>query len=351
MTDAVKRVTCLVVIVSISVFFIIFFGTTALSSFTDNTHNRIVQPQHYDSNNSSVYVCITGQLSRLELHNKIHKLFLPLHQRGYKVYIGLALTSADDTAFYTHNDNGDKMQLYTNMTQVKQILLNVSGVSGVRHFEKINSMGSIPFNENFLKSLMNKTGINNTNYVTNTARQLRALQYCYQGTNMATDAALFVRMRDDTIIHDINFNSVLKQAQDGALVTTACDAWRGINDKMAFGPRSLAMDFFMRPFECYVSMDKVFVKLNTEILEHQCYLKHGLKMVTTDDYLVTKKSLTIVEKKKEHDDGDGDTICMVKGLPFQNDSRYCPKTNMSNIAPSYTVKCHSIHSHKTSIAL
>ena len=42
---------------------------------------------------SSAYVCITGQLSRLEIRNKIEFLLTPLHLRGYAINIGLAISN------------------------------------------------------------------------------------------------------------------------------------------------------------------------------------------------------------------------------------------------------------------
>lgn len=288
---------------------------------------------HNHLNNSFVFVCITGQLSRLELHNKIRKLFLPLHHRGYKLYIGLALDNTN-TSHYTNKDNGDQMQLYTSISQVQKTLLDVKGVFNVRHFHNSSDMENLPFNSYYQKSLTNKS----SSYVNRTAAQFKVLQHCNHWSRAASRSAFFVRMREDTFIDHIDLDPIIKLARNGSVVTTACDAWRGMNDKMAFGPSSRAKEFFLFPFQCYKYQKDIIDRFNSEQLYKNCYEKHGFTVIASDDFVVTKAVTTI--EKEYLNTTHAHITCTITGNPFQKWTTNCPPEGVS-LASSYSAYCHA----------
>lgn len=319
------------------------YSEISITTFNRSSHvtNKNSPKQSRHANNTNVYVCITGQLSRLELQNKIDKLFLPLHNRGYHLYIGLALTT-DNVSHFSNNDNGDKMQLFTSIAQVRQALFDVKGVLKVRHFRKVNNIENITVNTKYVNSLRAKPGENTTITTRRFVYQLRVLQYCYHWSKMATYSSFFIRLREDTFIDHINLDPIVKKAQDGAVVTTACDAWRGMNDKMAFGPSLRAKDFFILPYQYYLSFEKVIENFNSEQLYKKCYVKNGFNITATDDYVVTK-AITIKHSEQSLN-VSGPWNCTVTGNPFLKWSVNCPKEGLSG-APPYIAECHkSIHS-------
>ena len=310
-----------------------------------------------DSNNlkrsKNVYVCITGQLSRLELRNKIDKLFSPLHDRGYKLFIGLALTT--EPARYVNNDNGDKMRLYTSIGEVQKILLNASGVVEVKYLSTVNNLGDVYLNLFYQQSLGHTN--NSTSRVELNARQYRALQHCNQ-PNISNNSSFFIRLREDTFIERINLDPIISLAQDGAVVTTECDAWWGMNDKMAFGPGSRASDFFLSPFEYYLSFKKHVKNFNPERLYLNSYEDEGFTLASSPDFIVTK-AVTTIKRERElaserpvinGDGGDGlqlqqqqqqqPVLCSVKGNSFQKWTRKCPPSHEISSNTSYSAACH-----------
>ena len=302
-----------------------------------------------DTNNlepsKNVYVCITGQLSRLELRNKMDKLFLPLHNRGYKLFIGLALTT--EPARYVNKDNGDKMRLYTTIHEVQKTLLNVSGVVEVKYLSTVNNLGDVYVNTFYQQSL---GYVNTTARVKLNARQYRALQHCNQ-PKISNHSSFFIRLREDTFIDRIHLDSIINMAQGGAVVTTECDAWWGVNDKMAFGPSPRASDFFLAPFEYYLSLQKLIDNLNPEQLYKKSYEDKGFTLVSTPEFIVTKAVTTIKREKKsasEHPAGDSDSkqqqqqpvLCSVKGNSFQKWAKKCPPSREISSNTSYSALCY-----------
>ena len=276
-----------------------------------------------------VFVCITGQLSRLELRNKIEKLFLPLHNMGYKVRVGLAL-STDNTTRFTNHDNGDMMQLYTSIPQVREALK--SKVTGIKHFDKVNQMKTPEINNIYLLSLTIKPGVNNTERAINHAKQYKTLQYCNHWPKMSENALFFIRIREDTLIDHIDLKSIIKLARGGAVVTTACDSWRGINDKMAFGPSSRSTDFFRLPFLQYTSMTCLIPgltnTLSSEPFYKQVYGENGFNLVASNDFVVTK-AIAVAAKQSKIGDSDK-RYCSITGNPFQAYSKQCPPNGVSS---------------------
>jgi hypothetical protein len=265
-------------------------------------------------------------------------LFTPLHDRGYKLYIGLVLT-VNTSARYVNKDNGDKMRLYTSISEVKRSLMNVSGVIGVKHISNVTKNGKVYFNKFYQKSLWY---VNTSERVKLNAQQYGMLQYCDQ-PKMTNSSSFFIRMREDTFIDSIELDPIIEMAQSGSVVTTACDAWWGINDKIAFGPSSLASDFFLLPFQYYLGFREVIDNFNPEQLYMHTYQEKGFNLTSTADFVVTKAVTSVKEENTVPQKYDNDIdaqkkklVCDVRANPFQKYAKKCPKL----IRPSYVAPCH-----------
>ena len=324
--------------------FLVLLPRTHLHSLFSSSGRSSSSSQYHGitlGDNRNVFVCITGQLSRLELRNKIDKLFLPLHDRGYKLFIGLALTT-HTTSRYTNNNNFDKMSLYTSIGQAKQTLMEVSGVVEVRHFSGVNNLRD----QNFLNDYYYQSLGNNSNRAQNHANQYQILQSCNQWPGISNQSAFIVRMREDAYIHRMHLEPIISQAQGGAVVTTGCDSWGGINDKMAFGP-SRSSDFFLSPYEYYKSLNEVVPNLNPEKVYQHCYTASGYNLSTTNDYSVTKAAVRILRNHSHQ--GSSKKMCSVGGKPFFPVKinlvclQECTNVNLSYDGgcnqPSYTAEC------------
>ena len=318
----------IVTLVTFFSFISVFLVMLSVDDVPDLTKSNVIEA------NRNVYVCITGQLSRLELHNKINKLFIPLHNRGYHLFIGLALIT--DTALYVNSNSGDKMRLYDSIAQVQQTLLNVSGVVKVKHFSQIDNLGDLYFNNNYQKSL---GYVNTSTRVELHARQYRVLQHC-NNPEMFKTSSFFVRLREDAFIDRIQLDPIIRKAKRGAVITTACDAWWGMNDKMAFGPISRATDFFLLPYQYYVSLKKIIDNFNPEQLYRNSYEEKGLNLLTTSQYIVTKAVTVATEKGLNH--ATNWKNCTITGNSFHRFSKKCPKGTHVSSDTSYTAECQNI---------
>lgn len=292
-----------------------------------NFHQPTIQELEYSRN---AYVCITGQLSRLELRNKIDKLFSPLHNKGYRLFVGLALST--DAPRYVNDKDGEKMRLYSSIAQVRKLLMDVNGIEKVSYIPKVNNLGDVYVNEYYRKSLGYK---NTTDRVVLNARQYRTLQYCHQ-PKLFSKTSFFIRMREDTFIQKMNLDPIIAQAQGGSIVTTECDSWWGINDKIAFGPSSHASVFFSAPFKYYMNMKKVVDNFNPEQLYMNSYVENGLKLQSTSEYVVTKAH---VLRKSGQGSALSKIDCSVTPKPYQKWAKKCPQGGVDN-STSYSAVCH-----------
>ena len=65
-----------------------------------------------------------------------------------------------------------------------------------------------------------------------------------------------MRVRDDTLIHKIDLvidNGTL--VAGGAVVTSRCDQYEGVSDKIIFSQSTRASDIFLSPYEEYTLFD------------------------------------------------------------------------------------------------
>lgn len=251
----------------------------------------IAEPVHFNKT-KSVYVCITGQLSRLELGNKIKKLLKPLHKLGYNMYIGLALTI--DSTHFTNINNGDKMRLILSRDQATRKLLSVPGVQEVRHF--------LPHHEkNIYANMWYKQRLDNDNSlsrVQNHARQYKTLQYCNQWPNFSKLTSLTIRVRDDILFERIRVPDIVERTlSSGAVVTAACDAWAGMNDKVAFLPSVVANQFFHVPYERYLTFNAKIPALNPEKYYQYVYSDTGFQLQSEPSLYVAKAVTNLIPAK------------------------------------------------------
>ena len=287
------------------------------------------------------YVCVTGQFSRLELQNKIEHLFYPLHKLGYSIYVGLAL--AEGPPKYTNTDSGARLSLQKSIGDAISQLRDVNGVESVRYLPP--KLDNLQYNEHYRKQLglFVRGKKNNTIYLRyrknhsddaiNHARQYKTLQHCNDWTKMQRQADLLVRVREDVLIYKLDLQYILQLVDDGALVTSKCDQWRGINDKIAFAPGAHASKFFNSPYSEYVNFtvrhSTQYVGLNPEQLYKVAYAKRGFVLLSTKSLVVTK---TVMSLKNVTELGNAKN-CTVTANPFKiGISINCPLNALDELA-------------------
>lgn len=278
-------------------------------------------------NNKTAFVCVTGQLSRLELHNKIERLFKPLNRLGMRFNILLVLQNTPPR--YSNADNGEKMSLFNSFSVAMNLLKNVSGVDGVKHV--LPDFSNLKINPKYRISLdNNKTA----DCAENNARQFYALQYCHKWPEGLKNASYIIRIREDVMIYDAYYRGVMGLVQNNTIVTTACDSWGGINDKVAIASTARAKDLFMQPYRRYTIFKRYHFAFNAERLYKMAYNRSKFDLKATGHLVVTK---AITRRQSIN----SSNTCIVEGNPFQMVTTMCPPQDKNRSRPSatYTAPC------------
>ena len=194
------------------------------------------------SSRKKVFICITGQVERLELDSKISKLFTPLKRRNYEVSATFILT--EGKAMYTTKGEFAKSPFH--IEQLKTLYPDYT----FEHIEKI----SIPSLNHALLKQLNKAWFSakdERRRAENHYRQYDTLNKCYQ--HLTKDVDIIVRVREDAYIENINWDEVVhKLDRQGPVVLTPSYAeWNGINDKVAFLNEKGAVVYFTHPLSRY----------------------------------------------------------------------------------------------------
>ena len=211
------------------------------------------------------FVCITGQLSRLELASKLRNLVRPLAAQYNEVEVSLALTAGDEmryTNIMAGIDSSQQAPSPFTLASAKKALLAAGATSvGVQEPEHDST---IAVNEQFFTQLDKKNlGLGyRTRRAENHIRQFEALQACMAGLRQHTQPPqIAFRLRDDAYLINADIESLADEiATDGrdeklvlvqGLRRKGCAAWGGMNDKMAVVSGAAAPLFFTAPLDLY----------------------------------------------------------------------------------------------------
>ena len=178
----------------------------------------------------------------------------------------------------------------------------------------------------------------------NNARQFLTLRHCNDWPDIDKKTDFLVRVREDVFIVKMELDTVLTVLEGaastgrGAVVTSKCDAWRGINDKIGFASSDRARDFFLKPYQEYLIFDNKHFgvhKLNAETFYRLIYIKHGFNLHSTHALLATKAKTSFVGVDPMTP-GRGEN-CTVIANPFMAMSTLCPQRSMEEL--SYRSTC------------
>lgn len=194
------------------------------------------------SSSKKAFICITGQVERLELNSKISELFEPLKRRNYEIYATFILTEGN--AMYTTKGTFSKSPFH--IERLRSLYPDYT-------FEHIEKVSNPPLNHALLKQL-NKAWFSAKDQrrrAENHYRQYDTLNKCYQ--HLTGDADIIVRIREDAFVENINWDEIIhKIDREGPVVLTPSYAeWNGINDKISFLNDRAAKIYFTHPLTRY----------------------------------------------------------------------------------------------------
>lgn len=215
------------------------------------------------------YVCISGQLARLELKSKIDNLIKPLQAHFEEVHVALSMTvdapqgNADLVNLGVGLDGEQPSSPYT-LHGASQRLLAV-GVTKVHSAAPPPPSASRPAASSQYAAQLDeklRAVAYRNRRAENDVRQFEALHNCVAGLKTLAPRVpdIAVRVRDDSYVVSVDVDALLEElgvrlsggAQPAAtLLTQRCASHGGLNDKFAAVSGAAAAVFFTAPLDTY----------------------------------------------------------------------------------------------------
>ena len=252
------------------------------------------------------FVCITGQLSRLELQNKIVTVLEPLRRVGLPPDIALVV---DDTISFTTNDQRIDAEYHPAYTSFADV------VRELRSYE-YTVLTDGPYHQpadvivppDYLQHLHQRSSFDynkTTERAANNVRMMESWSQCY--VEMSRDVErmasydVVVRIREDTgFLSAVDFGRVRQALRDDplAMLNNGCRAWydgQAMNDKFGITSRGSARAYFQLPYHNLYAAPITADMKNTERFFYFAYTNAGyhvtrsthirnvVKLVSSDD--------------------------------------------------------------------
>mmetsp|Transcript_37000 Transcript_37000/g.81045 ORF Transcript_37000/g.81045 Transcript_37000/m.81045 type:complete len:566 (-) Transcript_37000:29-1726(-) len=254
-----------------------------------------------------VFVCITGQLPRLELTNKINNLFQPWHQRnGVEFDVALVLTDTNHASVHRIEERD---QEYYTVREVYDHLSALEGVTVLNDNVDVQSQNPI-LNPHYTQQRAQDTTMTPPQVlerVQNHVRQFESLAQCHhhltnRGTAKPSDYDVVHRIREDSgYLREPDFTHVhdVVSSHPMTILSSDCQIHGGINDRGSFVSADAAYDYFVDPIvDMYVKPLPKDVR-NTEQFLMVSYA-HTCRLVQTDSFQIFR----LWEKVDGDDDGN-----------------------------------------------
>lgn len=200
------------------------------------------------------FVCVTGQLARLELENKAQNLFRHWTE-NYGVEIDVALVLSDTTNFSVRR-GGITGQAFFDTRQVATYLQNIPGVTVLNGDENpfVGSQNPV-LNEQYFQQRSagsSQTQEQQVQRVQNHMRQFETLERCYYHMTQDTTKKYDIvhRVREDSGYYQVvPFDNLLEMTRryPKTIVSSSCQQHDGINDRGSFVSPDAAYDYFVNP--------------------------------------------------------------------------------------------------------
>jgi len=214
-------------------------------------------------------ICVTGQLCRLELKNKMERFILP-SAKVYDTHVHFELD--DGTCKYTNyaGTEAEEKGLYhvNSFSELGSYLMEYQDVP-LSHKTKVDhqasssrrtlsvSFGNTSIGEPVIQYrymyTLNKLGqVNETLRAMNHWRQWKSYQKCMHSLDTVRNFDLYVRLREDLLFYHTYVPPLVWLHQtEHDLWLPRCASWQGFNDKIAFIHPRARQEYFMQVLEMY----------------------------------------------------------------------------------------------------
>ena len=200
------------------------------------------------------FVCITGQLSRLELANKEENLFRHWHEK-FDVDIDVALVLSE-TNYTSVRRGGNIEQVYFSTLEVADRLNEIPGVYVLNTDDFVPSENPVvnPIYYSQRSADNSQSEQQKFHRAQNHVRQFESMAKCYyhmaQSPRAIQKYDIVHRVRDDSGYYlPVPFDKLYRmtQKEPKTIVSSSCQQHLGINDRGSFVSPVAAYDYFVHP--------------------------------------------------------------------------------------------------------
>jgi hypothetical protein len=263
------------------------------------------------------FVCITGQIQRLELDMKMRTLLDPLVKEGYLVDVALVMTeNTNDKAYFANRDEKKVPSSKWSSFAAASSFLQQHGFNVVTP-EPIVTTKKPPVPEVFVNAIDRKKPSDRRKSGESAARQFETLSKCHQVMiNAAADKQtavlsdsnvevkshasfsydVILRIRDDAApvtpltSHALDPLDLYENESGGGMIfaNECLQWWGGVNDRFAIVSPAAAESYFLGPknrfFHPNATFDAAYLKriVNTETFLFDTYRRLNVTVVSTN---------------------------------------------------------------------
>jgi len=234
------------------------------------------------------FVCITGQVSRLELDYKVRTLLNPIRAAGFIPDVALVLSeSAANETYWTkprHIIEGGHVPRFSSCEEAADNLRRL-GVHVITEQPYTQSEHPVVRDE-YLEMMKLKTPDREKKIQQRAQSNIRMLggwSQCYKEMISSSEKYDFgVRIRDDHgFTRALDIPDVLSDLKPFTVMSTDCQIHSGMNDRFAIFSPDAAYDYFVGPL-LYFYMGRLNETVrNTESLIKHAYLQANLTIMNS----------------------------------------------------------------------
>jgi hypothetical protein len=252
------------------------------------------------SGNRRGFICLTGQLARVEVESKIENIVKPMKNSGFGAVdlvfvVDSQLNHRTNAKRKKGNSKGLRsVEFFKNSTTLLDAVERSSKalLDTVRYVEA-DHLAEVDVSMRYVRDLDSNYQESDMAFAKqraqNHARQYKQYQGCLDAIKENTVSAgaydIIVRVRDDLYVaKPINIAEVMETIVPNSIITSKCDQNLGINDKGALVHPSAAERYFMLPLknlnnDAFLRSNKI---INPEQFLKRSYTDSGLKIRVAD---------------------------------------------------------------------
>ena len=252
----------------------------------------------FQSKAPRAFVCISGQLSRLEMDSKFENLFLPLQESGFQVDVAFALSTGRlifSNPRKVKKQTEDMATAFANETSLLSYMKahNLGVVSNKGFVYK--RVADPPLNIQYEQQLMQKSENATEQRIqerrafrtANHARMYDSYQRCMRDIDSKTLEGydLVVRIREDVGFPKPVRSRLFTDLPRNTIVSGDCRVWGGMNDRFAIAAPTAGAKLFTLPNQVFTGQSEFPTSIkNSEQFLKFVYSDASINMATSRDF-------------------------------------------------------------------